>query len=58
MLMRSNEEGESFFNQIVTGDETWLHYWTPECKSASTVWKSANETAPQKFKENHLRVKF
>ncbi len=26
-------------NQIVTGDESWVQYWTPESKLASTQWK-------------------
>ncbi len=50
MLTRYNEEKESFLSRIVTGgDEAWLHYWTPKCKSASVVWKMADKTAPRKF---------
>ncbi len=43
ILMRCNEEGASYISWIVTGNETWLHYWMPECKSVSI--------APQKFKQ-------
>lgn len=25
-------EEEAVFSQIVTGDETWIHYWIPELK--------------------------
>ncbi len=45
MLTQYNEKGESFLNRIVTHNETWLHYWTPECKSRSMAWKMADETA-------------
>ncbi len=51
MLMQCNEEGESFLSQTVTGDVIRLHYWTPECESPSMIWKMADETVPQKFKE-------
>ncbi len=51
MLMQYNEEWESFLNRIATTNETWLHYWTPECKSTSMAWKTTDKTASQKFKE-------
>lgn len=50
-LTQYNEEGDSLLQRIVTSDESWMHYWTPEMKRASMVWKTADENAPQKFKE-------
>jgi len=32
LLDRFNAEGETFLEHIVTGDETWVHYYTPETK--------------------------
>ncbi len=46
-----NEEGKSSLSQIVTSDGTWLHYWMPECKSTSMMWKTADEAVLRKFKE-------
>ncbi len=49
-LTRYQARGDKFLDQLVTGDETWVHYWTPETKRASMVWKTATEPAPKKFK--------
>ncbi len=48
-LIVFNEKGHEFLNQIVTGDETWVHYWTPESKEASKTWIGKHE-APVKFR--------
>lgn len=50
ILQRYENDGEAFLERIVTGDESWVHYWTPETKSQSMVWKTADEAAPRKFK--------
>lgn len=50
-LTRYEADGAKFLNRIVTGDETWIHFWTPETKRASMVWKTVDEPAPKKFKE-------
>ncbi len=42
--------GNTFLDQIVTGDETWVHYWTPETKQASMQWQKKGEKTPRKFK--------
>jgi histone-lysine N-methyltransferase SETMAR len=31
-LARYREEGDNFLQQIVTGDETWIHHYKPESK--------------------------
>ncbi len=43
-------EGESLFDHIVTGDEKYVHHFTPETKQASTVWKSTDKPTPIKAK--------
>src|SRR5579862_8085227 len=43
-------EDESFLYIIVTGDETWVHYLTPETKRDSMAWKHSNSPPPKKFK--------
>lgn len=45
-----DDEGDSLFDRIVTGDETWIHNWTPESKRKSMVWKGKDEKAPKKAK--------
>jgi len=49
-LQRYNMEGENFLYRIVTGDETWVHYLTPETKRDSMTWKHVNSPPPKKFK--------
>lgn len=44
------DEGEGLFDRIVTGDETWIHHWTPESKRQSMVWKKKDEPTPKKAK--------
>ena len=41
-------EGEEFLRRIVTGDEVWLHFYDPETKQQSSVWKTADEKTPVK----------
>lgn len=45
-----DDEGDGLFNRIVTGDETWVHIWTPESKRQSMVWKGKDEPTPKKAK--------
>lgn len=50
ILTQYEREGDEFLSRIVTGDESWVHYWTPETKQASMVWKKTEEEALRKFK--------
>jgi hypothetical protein len=34
-----NNHGEDFLEQIITGDEAWVHQYCPETKAQSMVWK-------------------
>ena len=46
--IESNEA--EFFDQIVTGDETWIHQYDPESKIQSKQWLPRGSAAPVKFK--------
>lgn len=32
-------DDESFLSRIVTGDETWIHYFEPRTKGQSVAWR-------------------
>ncbi|XP_015904956.1 mariner Mos1 transposase [Parasteatoda tepidariorum] len=38
-LTRYNEDADDFLSRIVTGDETWVSYDTPETKQQSMEWR-------------------
>ena len=44
-------------NQIVTGDETWVHFYHPESKQESMQWHMKGGPAPKKFKVVPLAAK-
>jgi len=44
------EEGDNFLQQIVTGDETWIHHYEPKSKRQSTQWKHPSSPVAKKFK--------
>jgi len=44
------EEGDNFLQQIVTGDETWIHHYEPESKRQSMQWKHPSSPVAKKFK--------
>jgi hypothetical protein len=43
------DEGESFVESIITGDETWVYKFTPESKRNSTTWKHPHSSTTKKF---------
>ncbi|XP_035228430.1 histone-lysine N-methyltransferase SETMAR-like [Stegodyphus dumicola] len=46
-----NTDGEEFLKSIVTDDETWVQYDTPETKRQSQLWMHTNSPKrPTKFK--------
>lgn len=47
-LRRYDAEGDNFLNRIITTDETWLHYFDPETKMQSSVWKTPSTPPPKK----------
>ena len=50
LLERYSAEGAHFLSRIITRDETWVHNFTPESKSASMIWKRSNSPTSKKFK--------
>lgn len=49
-LQQCAENTEEFLDSIVTGDETWCHYVTPETKQQSKQWRHSDSPRPKKFK--------
>lgn len=45
-----NADAEDFRARLVTGDETWLHYWDPESKQESKQWVQRGSSPPKKFR--------
>ena len=43
-----NDEGDTFLNRVVTCDETWIHFFEPESKQQSSVWKHPSSPSPTK----------
>ncbi|GFR97744.1 histone-lysine N-methyltransferase SETMAR [Elysia marginata] len=35
LLERYNADGEAFLQRILTGEESWVHHYDPECKAQS-----------------------
>lgn len=51
-LDRYHKDGEDLLESIVTGDETWVQYYTPETKRQSQQWMHTNSpNKPTKFKQ-------
>ena len=50
LMSRYHAEGEDLFNRIVTGDEKWVHHFTPEMKVASKQWVTKGDERPVKAK--------
>ncbi len=38
-LIRNKEDGDTLLEEIINSDESWIHFYKPERKSASMVWK-------------------
>ncbi|GFR34070.1 histone-lysine N-methyltransferase SETMAR [Trichonephila clavata] len=49
-LVRYHGDGNDFPFRIVTGDETWLHHFTPESKASSMEWRHPSSPVRKKFK--------
>jgi hypothetical protein len=55
LLKRFEAEGDGFLGRIVTGAETWAHYYQPETEKASKEWRHTYSSKPKKFRTNYLR---
>ncbi|GFU72172.1 uncharacterized protein TNCV_1025951 [Trichonephila clavipes] len=50
-LERYSNEGHDFLSHIVTGDETWVAYVTPESKQQSMKWRHSSSPRKMKLKQ-------
>ncbi|GFU26941.1 mariner Mos1 transposase [Trichonephila clavipes] len=50
-LERYSNEGNDFLSLVVTGDETWVAYVTPESKQQSLEWRNSSSPRKVKFKQ-------
>lgn len=44
------EDADTFFQRLVTGDETWVYHKDPESKMESMQWKHQLSPTPKRFK--------
>ncbi len=49
-LTQYHMKGDELIECIVTGDESWIHFSTPETEAQSKVWKKEEEDTPKKLK--------
>ncbi len=49
-LTQYHMKGNELIECIVIGDDSWIHFWMPETKTQSKVWKKKEEDTPKKFK--------
>lgn len=49
-LRRHGSGLQNFLDRIIIIDETWLHYYDPEGKRDSSVWKTSGTPPPKKAK--------
>ena len=57
LLSRYNVNPENFLSRVVTGDETWVHYYDPPSKFESMEWKHAGSPRTKKFKVSRTTKK-
>jgi len=48
LLCRYEADGEAFLQRIVTGDESWIHFYEPERKQQSMDWCHTSSPKPKK----------
>ena len=49
-LLEYCHSDKTFLQQIVTGDQTWIHHFKPESKRASMEWHHPTSPCSKKFK--------
>ena len=50
-------EGDNFWARLITTDETWLPFFTPETKEGSKQWLGKGSTPPVKAKSSPMQRK-
>ena len=48
LQQRLLDEGDSFLNKVITCDETWFHFFEPESKQQTSLWKHTWSSSPVK----------
>lgn len=56
-LTQYDKDGDRFLDRIVTGDETWVSYKTPENKRQSMEWHRANSPSKPKKEKPLLQTR-
>ena len=54
LLKHYREEGDQFLLNIVTGDESWIHYFHPEEKRLSMECRHTSSPRPKKIQNNAI----
>ncbi len=49
-LFHYHADGKDFLDHIVTGNEKWVHHYTPEMKNVAKQWVAEGEDPPLKAK--------
>jgi histone-lysine N-methyltransferase SETMAR len=57
LLSRFRRMGKNSFLRVVTGDETWVHYFEPKRKQQNMVWIAEGDHPPQMAKRERTRDK-
>jgi histone-lysine N-methyltransferase SETMAR len=47
----------NFFQNLITGDESWVYGYDPETKVQSSQWKTLNSSRPKKAPQSKASVK-
>ena len=50
ILLKTEADEDSFFDRIITGDETWVYQYDPETKQQSKQWLPRGSSGSIKFK--------
>ena len=56
-LQMAISEGDTFWERLITTDETWLPFFTPETKEDSKQWLRKGSTPPVKAKSSPMQRK-
>jgi hypothetical protein len=50
LLAQYEQQGETVFKRIITGDESYVHFFTPESKRATSEWHHQSSPRPKKVR--------
>jgi hypothetical protein len=52
-----NEEGSSFLQKVINGDESWIYEYDPETKRQSEEWKHGGSPRCKKARKRRPKIK-